>query len=110
MNDFTQFQRWFKHYQEKFGLLGWKVYFKYEPIDGYFADTTFKLGDMVATVRLNSEDKDNPNKDVKRSAKHEALHLMIGRLENNGRARYISSDEIYETAEELVHKLEELIE
>ena len=94
-----------------FGLSSYKVYFKYEPNDGYFASLAVNQGNVVATARLNSKlpDKDKPHKDVKGSAKHEALHLLIARLEHNGRHRYISDDEMYEATEELVHKLEDLI-
>ena len=109
--DFELFQREFKGWQKLFGLSGWKVYFKYEPLEKTFADIAINLEDMVATIRLNSElpGKDKPHKDVKRSAKHEALHLLVGRLEFNGRYRFVSEGEISESAEELVHKLENLI-
>jgi len=109
--DFALFQKHFKHYQKLFGLMGYEVYFKYESVDGKFAGITINQGDMVATVRLNSElpDKDKPFKDIKRTAKHEALHLLVGRLEQNGRYRHSSENEIYEATEELVNKLVELI-
>ena len=66
---------------------------------------------MNATVRLNSKlpDKDKPFKDIKKTAKHEALHLLLMRLENCARARYLIEDEIDESIEELVYKLEDLI-
>lgn len=66
---------------------------------------------MAITARLNNNlpDKDKPHKDIKQSAKHEAIHLLISRLEKCGRARYVSDSEIYEAGEELVHKLEDLI-
>ena len=110
--DFKEFQKWFKRYQDKFGLSGWEVFFKYEPIGDGFANISTELGDMSATVRLNSKLPDNvePFKDIKRTAKHEALHLLCARLEHNGRARFISTEEIYETTEELVNKLCGLIE
>lgn len=109
--DFALFQKHFKHYQKLFGLTGYRVYFKYEPLGSSFADMKIDLSDMVATVRLNSSlpDKDKPFKHIKRSAKHEAIHLLVGRLEHNGRHRYISDEEMYEATEELVFKLEELI-
>lgn len=109
--DFADFQKYFKHYQKLFSLSGYRVYFKYEKIKSGFADLQIDLTDMVATLRLNSKlpDKDKPFKDIKRSAKHEALHLLVGRLEQNGRHRYIAEEEIYEATEELVFKLEELI-
>ena len=109
--DFELFQSEFKKWQEKFGLNGWTVYFKYEPIEDHFAEIVTNLDNMVATVRLNSElpEKDKPLKDIKRDAKHEAIHLLIARLEGNGRSRFITGSEIYESGEELVHKLEGLI-
>jgi hypothetical protein len=109
--DFELFQSEFKKWQVKFGLTGYQVYFKYEPFDDGFADMQINQTAMVVTVRLSSKlpDKDKPYKDIKRTAKHEAIHLLVGRLEQNGRYRYSSSDEIYEATEELVVKLEDLI-
>lgn len=109
--DFELFQKEFKRWQQRFGLIGYRVYFKYEPIDDGFADIALSLGEMVATVRLNSRlpDKDKLHRDIRQSAKHEALHLLLGRLEYNGRYRYIPESEIYEATEELVFKLEDLI-
>ena len=111
MTDFELFQQEFNKWQHHLGLTGYKVYFKHEPIESSFANIHINQGGMVATVTLNSKlpDKDIPFKDVKRSAKHEALHLLVGRLEHNGRYRYSSENEIYEAVEELVFKLEELI-
>ena len=109
--DFELFQSEFKKWQQKFGLTGYKVYFKHEEIDGAFADITTDLNGMASTVRLNSKlpDKDKPQQDIKMNARHEALHLLISRLEMNGKYRYASEGEINESAEELVRKLEGLI-
>jgi hypothetical protein len=109
--DFKLFQSEFKKWQRLFGLTGYKVYFKYEPLEKSFADIEINQEETVATVRLNSElpDKDKPFKDIRRHAKHEALHLLIGRLEMNGSYRFVSSGEMHESSEELVHKLENLI-
>lgn len=109
--DFVEFQKHFKKYQQLFGLTGYKVYFKYEPLENCFARLVVTQSDMVATVRLNSElpDRDKPFKDIKRSAKHEAIHLLLSRLEHRACSRYVVEEEIYESVEELVFKLEELI-
>lgn len=109
--DFELFQREFKRWQERFGLAGYTVYFKHEPIEDYFADIEVNQDNMVATTRLNSNVPKNwnPHKDIRRSAKHEAIHLLVSRLEKNARYRYVSETEIYECTEELVHKLENLI-
>ena len=109
--DFALFQKYFKEYQQRFGLTGYRVYFKYEPLEKNFAEIDCDTEYMVATVRLNSSlpDKDKPHKDIKRTAKHEALHLLLMRLEGNAEDRYSSSRQIYGSIEELIHKLEELI-
>jgi len=110
IKDFTAFRKYFQEYRKLFGLTGYKIYFKYEPLDS-FASIVINRKQMVATVRLNSqlEKEDKLFKDIKLSAKHEALHLLVGRLEGNARYRYSSENEIYEAVEELVVKLGELI-
>ena len=112
MTDLEKFRLHFTKYQKLFGLTGYKVYFKYEPLEDSFAEISIKQVDMVVTVRLNSKlpSKDKQYKDIVRSAKHEAIHLLLGRLENRAKSRYVDSDEIYEAVEEIVFKLEALIE
>ncbi|MCJ7458357.1 MAG: hypothetical protein MUP17_05140 [candidate division Zixibacteria bacterium] len=109
--DFALFQSEFKKWQKLFGLTGYKVYFKYEPLDSSYASISVNQDSMVATVRLNSKvsDEARPYKDVKESAKHEAIHLLIGKLEEYGHYRYSSKHEIDEASEELTVKLESLI-
>ncbi|MFA6307069.1 MAG: hypothetical protein WC639_04670 [Patescibacteria group bacterium] len=107
--DFKLFQSEFKKWQQKFGLTGYKVYFEYTPLKGCFAQYELDQYNMVATVRLNSDDKNNPDKHVALSAKHEAIHLLIGKLDHLSRSRYIQPEETDEAVEELVFKLEELI-
>jgi len=110
--EFKDFQKYFKEYQQKFGLTGYQVYFKYEPLDdGSFAQIVNDRN-QSATVTLNSSlpDRSKPFKDVRRSAKHEAIHLLLWRLENNAKWRYASKEEIDEAVEELVYKLEKLID
>ena len=110
--DFVTFRKCFEDYQQRFGLTGYKVYFKYEPLERSFAEISSTQNDMVATVRLNSKlpSKDTAFKDIKRSAKHEALHLLVQRLEHRARCRHVADEEIYEAVEELVNKLEGLID
>ena len=109
--DFILFQKYFTEYQQRFGLTGYKIYFRYEPLNSTFAEIRFGEHDQVATVALNSNlpEKDKPFKDIKLTAKHEAIHLLLHRLESNARWRYSSASEIDEADEELVVKLEQLI-
>jgi len=109
--DFEAFKREFIRRQEQFGLNGYQVYFSHEPSDNSFASIDADQGEMVATVRLNSDlpDKSKPFKNPKQSAKHEAIHLLLNRLEANALYRFATKEDIYEATEELVHKLERLI-
>jgi hypothetical protein len=110
-NKLELFKSEFEKWQKKFGLTGYKCYFKYERLESHFAEITISQDNMVVTVRLNSRlsAKDKQFEDIKTSAKHEAIHLLIGRLEQNARWRFASTEEIYESSEELVHRLENLI-
>ena len=109
--DFIEFQNYFKGYQQRFGLTGYKVYFRHESLEDCFAGIAIEQKGMVATVSLNSNlsDGDKPFKDIKQSAKHEAIHLLLNRLGHRARCRYVTEEEIYEAVEELVIKLENLI-
>lgn len=111
-DEFLQFQKEFKKWQQRFGLTGYRVYYKYEPLAKCFAQLRTGNGHLqVATVVLNSKlpDKDKPFKDIKNTAKHEAIHLMLTRLMTNARWRYGDEEEINEAEEEIVVKLEDLI-
>ncbi len=110
MSEFQEFQKEFKKYQHLFGLTGYKVYFKYEPLDkDCFADITLDQSQMVATARLNKSVDKDPQRDVKQSAKHEAIHLLLMKLQRLAMCRYLFESDISEATEELVFKLEELI-
>ena len=109
--EFLAFQREFTKYQKLFGLMSYKVYFKYEPLKECFAQIDCSQIDRVATVSLNSDlpDKDKPYRSTSLSAKHEACHLLINNLQACARSRYIREAEIYEACEEIVNRLENLI-
>jgi hypothetical protein len=109
--NFEEFKDWFNFYQKRFGLSGYRVGFKFENLGSDNAGININQTEMTALVRLNSkvpkEEREFHN--AKEHAKHEALHLLVGRLEKNGRFRYATDGEIYEATEELVRRLEKLI-
>jgi len=112
VTDFELFQSEFKRWQERFGLNGWQVYFIHKPLDKSYASISWDISNMTATAYLSSKVRkiDEPDNDIAAHAKHEAIHLLVGRLKTAASYRYISKDEIEEANEELVHKLEKLIE
>ena len=107
--DFLAFQKEFLYWQQKMGCTGYKCYFKHEPLENSFARIKINSEEMVATVSLHNGPEEKEHKNVKRSAKHEAIHLMLSRLEDVAGRRHIRAGEIYESVEELVFKLEKLI-
>ena len=109
--DFELFQKVFREYQEKFGLQGYRVYFEHEPFGDDFAGISVDMDNMTATVRLNSRlpKRQASAKDVRRLAKHEALHLLLARLRSLALERFVTASEVQESSEEVVHRLEELI-
>ncbi len=72
-------------------------------------DNTLNSGTLSLDLRTSPPKMGAPLKDIRASAKHEAIHLLVGRLEQDGRYRYSSESEIYEATEGLVHRLENLI-
>ena len=108
MSDFSDYKKYFKEYQKRFGLTGYKVYFEYKELDGAFGSIAIKHYDMVATIKLNSKPT-SKDREIKATAKHEAIHLLLGKLEYLANKRFTSGDEIYEAGEELAVKLEGLI-
>lgn len=68
----------------------------------------------MATIYFTDEWNDEirkltPNNIIKRSVKHEIIHLLLAKLSDNGGARYVMIDEMDEAEEELVRKLEKLL-
>ncbi len=105
--DLEDFKRYFTGYQRLFGLTGYKVYFDMKTLPDAFAQIMIDESNHVATVFLS--DHECQGRDIRQSAKHEALHLLLHRLEYAGMCRHSTAEDIYQASEELVFKLEELI-
>jgi len=52
---------------------------------------------------------DNIVESIKETAKHEIIHLLLSRASECGRSKDYTSNDIYEAEEELVRKLEKII-
>lgn len=108
---FELFKREFKRYQAHFGLMGYEVRFEHRDLDDAAANIYINQEEMVAYVSVNSKLR-KPERsvaEIKETAKHEALHLLTGRMRKYAYARHIMSDDIYEANEELVRRLNNLI-
>ena len=108
---FSSFQKEFEKYRKLLGLTGWQIFFEYKPLGDKFAQIKYVLGDGCATATLNSQIPPSlsEHKDVKRDAKHEAIHLLLGRLIWYANQRCVAQETLDEAEEEIVVKLEGLI-
>lgn len=110
--DFTLFKKTFRKYQVLFGLTGWNVVFRHETIEeDAWAKLVSDVGSYTAKVSLNIEcsKEDLQDKDIKATAKHECIHLLLARIDAETRSRYTISANIIEANEEAVHRLMEVI-
>lgn len=91
--------------------MGYRLYFHHKPHGENFAGIEIDLEGMSASVSLNNKLPawEKPFNDVRSHARHEAIHLLIGRLYELGKRRCISGVDLYEAAEELAHKLDTLL-
>jgi len=80
--NFESFKKEFNKYVGLFGLKDWDITFLHTKIDGAYADILVKADSSVATVSFNSNLCSNAcKKDAKSSGKHEAIHLLLARLQ-----------------------------
>ena len=110
--EFENFKKHFRRYQEKFGLGCYNVFFKHEAInEDVFANISVNTNGMTATVKLNKKlDKNHqPFNNIKKHAKHEAIHLLLDKIEDLARRRYVIDEDIYSEIEGLTNNLMELI-
>ena len=108
--NFKLFIKTFEEYQQLFGLTDYEIYFELTPLDGACANITMQEWYKNATVRLDRYHALNDKKeDIKAHARHEAIHLMLSRLQHEAFGRHTSEDSINLSVEGLVRKLEKLI-
>lgn len=107
--EFEEVKREFTRWQYKLGLADWKVYFLQESLEDKYATITIMQNSYIATVRVCMECDIDVPLDIPFIAKHEALHLLVGRLSEGAGERYVSEQEINAATEEVVYKLAGLI-
>jgi hypothetical protein len=101
----------FKHefikYQKLFGLTGWDVKFTIKEMATSLAQICYVSNDCMAEVSLNSSFPVGSN--IKKTAKHEAMHLLLARYDYLASARYINPEELTQANEEVTVKLIDII-
>lgn len=111
---FNLFKTEAKKWIDRFELNEWDILFINEKIsNGALANISRNLLGKNVTIRLNSKWNmygiDNIKEEIKITAKHEAIHLLLSTISELAKTRFTSLDEITMTEEGLVRKLEKII-
>jgi hypothetical protein len=106
--EFETFKAECRKWVKRFGLTDWKLAFHFEKVDRGLAGINHDYEGKIARVSLNpfQENCKRRDVDVRRSARHEILHLLLGELHYlNGKR--IVSDNMWEAAEHgVIRRLE----
>ena len=108
---YEEFKKEFMRWIDRLGLHDWKIFFYHEKLDDVFAKIIYDNMNSAAAVKFNSEvDEEDANfMQPKISAKHEAMHLLLARLNYLAGARYICSEDINTEEERIVNILTKVV-
>jgi len=107
--NFDVFKKECLYWQKKLELGNYDIEIKLGTDKDFFSAWCSIYADYNAIVWMDETYKFSSLQEVKDAAKHEMVHILVGRLVDNARARYINKNEIDEALEELVRKLTKLI-
>lgn len=97
----------------KFGLHQWEIHFSHEPFNDELAGIGHNLVGGSATFFLSTEWKGKiipvTNAEIRRTAKHEAIELLLADYYTLARNRFAREDEITAVHHAHVRRLEKLI-
>jgi hypothetical protein len=114
--DFDIFRKECRRLIDSWELNGWSVRFEHNDIGNREAAMQRDAVSHNATIALNTElefgsfkEEKKKNEYLKELAKHETIHLLLGRLSYCGEYRWVTDSEYNEAEEELVRKLIKII-
>lgn len=104
---FERFKQEFNRYVDMFGLKGWDIRFVHLNATniGQAWVMAGDLEDRIVTVGLNK----NVSSDIDSLAKHEALELLLHKLDHMAKNRYVTLDLINEERHNVITVLEHVI-
>lgn len=106
---FEIFKKEVKKWMNEFKIGGWEVYFKINEEDKEsLSGCSWNLKGKVCTFELNRnwpEGDKVDNNNIKKSALHEVLHLVIAKITTMAVRRYVNRDQVEEAEEEAVNTL-----
>ncbi len=106
---FELFKKECKKWIDIFELNNWNVAYMQNKTKKSFAYCHTNVTHYKATIHLckvwDDEVVKLTDENIKKTALHEILHLLLSRLSDYGYARFVADDEMTEAEEELVNKL-----
>lgn len=108
--DFEYFKKRYLFHVGELGINHYELRLKHEDVEDAYATTEVAVEDKVAVVTLstdwtNGDGRKVTRRDLDITARHEALHLLCGKLAHLAGATY-SKGVVNEAEEELIRTLE----
>ena len=108
-NNFDRFKAECQKWIERVQVSDWNIAIISIPLDVEdYANTVTDLENKSATIRFNSDNEESHDL-LEYYAKHEVMHILIGRLSSLATERYCTATELREADEALVNTLCKII-
>ncbi len=109
--DFERFKAEFLQYRERLGLTDFRCVFLHTRLEGSYGDILVDHPGKVVMVRFGTELPDGvQDRNPRDTARHEVLELLLARLENLSRCRYLFPDDITEERHAVIRRLENFLD
>ncbi len=108
---FEEFKTEVLRLQPILGLQDWDICFHHTKKEGVYASTSYNREAAISTILFNTDltDFEYKNLNIKRSALHECLHLVIADLYCMVESRNFDRFILNQAEEKLIRKLEKFI-
>ena len=110
---FILFRSECKRQLDRLGLKSWKVYYQFKKLDNCFGRCQWDFSGRVATITLAMEFPkpfDNLEQQIKETALHECLELLLSPLTDLAITRGFSRDEFDKEMHSIIRTLEKVFE
>ena len=108
---FRIFERECRKWIKIFGLYDWEVFIQHNKIESR-AEINYNLRNKLATITFSKEWTNYnhiPVQDIRLTAFHEVMELMLARLVVVGRSRWVDESESDEASHDVIRRLEHVV-
>jgi hypothetical protein len=110
---FEHFKSEVLRWLDRLGVNDYRVDFVHEELPDAYAKVSTKSVHKAARVGFNTEwfaDARPLNKEeIAKTAKHEAIHLLVADVTSLANSRFVTADEVLEAEERLVRRLQRVL-